>query len=226
MNDAVADFLERVLPEINLLFWTPVFSNKGVLDWGWSCREHAWAMALLLRDQGVDCMVAHGRVEYLLPPRHDQKLPVVLDVRSHSFVRLVEDGYQDFSIKPRVKLNDDNLLQFPQLQNSKLTPATWGDLELADLRTALSPLDLKVVRSKPLARYKVERLEEPGRKMTADPCAWINSPLTDELERCYGRHVYDRALAHLQAFSRGEAPSFRGMRRRDFWDRIGRSAST
>jgi hypothetical protein len=220
MDASLADFLERVVPEVNLLFWTPVFTNRGVLDWGWSCREHAWAVTLLLRGLGVDCMVAHGKLEYLLPTRGEKALPVVLDVRNHSFVRIMERGYLDVSIKPRVKLNDTNVLHFPQLHNSELVPKTWGDLELADVRTALSPADPRVVRPRPLARYKVERLEEPGRQMTEEPCAWINSPLTDQLKQHYGRAAYDRAFAYLQALSRGEAQSLQGMPRVDVWNRL------
>lgn len=220
MNEATADFLERVVPEVNHLFWTPVFVNKGVLDLGLSCREHAWAAVMLLRDIEVDCMVAHGKLQYLFPPTERDGLPSAVDIRAHTFVRLVRYGYLDVSIKPSVKVQSNILLEFPKLHYSALLPATWGDLEIAEMGKPLRPVDRNVVQPKPLAQYKVERLEQPGRTMNDDPCLWINSPLTDELKLRYGPAAYGRALAHLRSFMRKESRSLQGMKRREAWDHL------
>jgi hypothetical protein len=200
MTGSLDDFLTRVVPEINHLFWTKVFINqgvnKGMLDWGWSCREHAWAVSLLVGDLDIDSMVAHGKLELLLPPLTSQSQPVVIAVKTHAFVWLTRYGYLDVSMKPKVKVDLESALEFPRLISSRLVPESWGDLEICPIGKALSPLNPAILRPRRLARYKVERLEEPNRRMTQDPCAWINSPLTDKLRHRYGGGAYGAALLH------------------------------
>src|SRR5688572_6667019 len=59
---------DRCLTEVHRLLWMEPFHNRGVLDLGWSCRDHAFVVACLLRLTSTSTRLVHGKCMYVQGP--------------------------------------------------------------------------------------------------------------------------------------------------------------
>src|SRR5258707_15746135 len=89
---------EGFLAEIHHLLWTKKFKNRGKVDPGWQCRDHALIVSTLLKLLGHESSVHHGRLMMSTGP-DDYDKPYGNDVQPHSWNFISDLGIVDLSLR-------------------------------------------------------------------------------------------------------------------------------
>lgn len=213
------EFLESVstetfLDEIHSFLWSGSITNYGVLDEGWSCRDHAVVLATLAAVNGIGSQLCTGFNMFVLGPSSGSG-PVgtgqnwVPAGPGHSWLELENSWVLDLS---------------PTFESLKRLrgPFTSSGVTAHEWRTSLGNFDVISTESPHaysqaiaiathqtdvgVAIYGVERRETFHTEMLE--VDFIDSPLTRTI-RGYGHLIYVKLAVHLSRVMRGES-SVRG----------------
>jgi hypothetical protein len=215
---------DQFIDEMNRLFWIEPLDNRGAPDAGWSCREHAWALALLYQINGRPASVLNGSVKVVahLGQRSER---LVLDVPIHSWTGVDGNGFFDFSLKPDLEL-PGNLGQLPlgRVIGSRMLPKVLGKaLFVANPEEG----DIAVENANPSGRqtvlvYKGDTIDSLLPDYVTYAIDFINSPLTDRLKTRFDSSIYAKSVLFLNDFLHGRRASIRDVSAEGRWQLIDR----
>lgn len=202
--------------ELNTALWMPAFENQGVLDEGWSCRDHAWIVAALARSFGTESQVFHGRAVFAGPTARFMSL---MDVQFHSWAGLAGMGFWDLSLRPNG--NARGMTLAPVVGNTFLPPFP-GSVHIArdeaDFQRQTAGL-----RAKPkvtTAIYWPVSNDVVALSSAVAARNLINSPLTDGLNEQFGQADYERLLLHLRQMLLGEQKPLASQGQTALWKQV------
>jgi hypothetical protein len=88
-----------LLRDLNRALWIDPFLNGDTVDAGWSCRDHAWVVAMVCLAEGVPAFVIHGVAGFVgTSATSSTRLRVVIE--PHAWAAGEQVGYCDLSVKP------------------------------------------------------------------------------------------------------------------------------
>lgn len=217
------------LRELHHFLWQDPHVNRGVLDQGWNCRDHAWVTAILAKAAGQQPYVFHGRASFVAK-RTASAAGLVVQQATHSWVGVEDVGAIDLSIKPQV-LVDGELMKLPitHLFANRLLPAgKAGFGQVRDDATYLRQIDGAQTANKSVAIYLLSEGESLAPQMLAQSAAWINSPLTDRLKSRYpdASAVYCSFALHMMDFITGRTRTLTDVSTDAAWDRVATAAES
>jgi hypothetical protein len=91
-------YSEEFVEEIHHLLWQAPFNNKGAMDAGWNCRDHALIVALLLRNFGIPSFVCFGKMMLVTGPNGNER-SLGDSVNPHSWNFIQEADWLDVSVR-------------------------------------------------------------------------------------------------------------------------------
>lgn len=202
--------------------------NRGVLDQGWNCRDHALLTALLVHWAGHPTALMHGKAMFLIGPRGG-KAGFGIEQKPHSWGAIENMGLIDLSIKKEAHDGSAELkLPFEAVFANETLPRGRGEVR---------PLKDEATYQRMVAEgsnrpgvswilYVLERGELLDQGHIVYSGRWINSSLTDELKSRYGdaECAYAALFLHLIELCAGNKQSFSGMERWKAWGRLMESA--
>lgn len=205
--------------ELHHLFWIAPRTNRGILDPGWSCREHAFALgavALLSSQKAVCC---HGRASFVIGSEGNRP-PSGLDV-DHTWLFVEKLGSFDLSVKAEAIGSG---VQETYLARGKFSPpghisfTSTGSQAAYDV-THASATHLEGVTSAIYLRLGVDPVTDD---LIASSRSWVASPLTDELIDRFPKRpdIYVRAVLHLVRLLLGEAETLTKIGQLAAWKRL------
>lgn len=204
------------------------FDNREFYDHGWSCREHAWLVALLAEALGYSAVVMHGAATFLprVPPGQARS---IISQTQHSWVGVEEFGLIDLSPKPRGQ------------QSTGGQTATWGDpfplgsifrnqvgrsransviLVIDDVQFRNEVERLVPRKDTPHAVFRGRDYDTILEDIVLHAVDWINSPLTGRLMLHFDRSIYAKAFLHLHSYLDHRVSSLRHTDQLGAWRRI------
>ena len=226
------EFLEAVsaetfLDEIHSFLWSGSITNYGVLDEGWSCRDHAVVLATLAAVNGVGSHLCTGFNMFVLGPSTGSD-PVgagqdwVPAGPGHSWLELQNSWVLDLSPT------------FESLRRLR-APFTSSGVTAQEWRTSLGNFDVVCAETPDaysqaiaiathqtdvgVAIYGVERRETFHADMLE--VDFIDSPLTRTI-RGYGDLIYVKLAVHLSRVLSGESSTRGETTQRKRWRAISR----
>ena len=219
--------------ELHALLWTKPRVNKGKFDPGWSCREHAAAIAALLTLEGVHVRIRHGRSVFMQgatgnapPVGFGQEASDGFDPRPRHTWTWV-DGLGDLDVSPRLQERLDRWR--PLDTRFGILGSTWPVTGLqtdAVVCTTRADYENAVNRASHLrdagrAIYLVEREEpfEPG--LLIDGRTRLDSPLTPQVMASAGPNGYVKLVVHVRGVLAGQRRSLASVSFGRAWQLIG-----
>ena len=229
MNDSIVDTTRlsskaftkpSFLRELHRLFWTDPFYNEGVLDHGWHCREHAWAIALLCRSAALtETIIFHGSA-YFFSPWRDGTERTIIWQRTHAWVGVPDRGFIDLSVRRTATIEGHSV--------DMRMEGVYLDLLLPQLRHSIRLCRQRADQQAALDAAQKDRragaVYVPGDTydgllpdIVVNAASWINSPLTDKLrQRGDPNTYYCAALMYLAHIATGGECI--GSAQQDIWD--------
>lgn len=205
--------------ELNGLFWIDDVERESVLDYGWSCREHAWATALLARSAGIEAFVINGQAAHVV--RTDLTAGL-LTQHAHSWV-MVGGMVFDFSPKPLARLGAVDVA-VPKIAFSKVMDDGWGAFSMSASEREFARSRAGAAASgNSVALYWAQESDTPLPSMIEDAVGYINSPLTDILKKQFDHSIYAKALLHLDGVLHRRRAPLAGRPLMDQWEVISRA---
>ena len=204
-------FSDPFLREIHHLLWLEASAAAHAVDGGWTCRDHAWATALLSLTLGHTATLVSGEAFYssggtAASPANR------FNVNPHSWAWINGIGAVDLSVKPVSRIAGSDFRVpikcvfagewIPRRRNSALFVENAA--EFARAVEEVSPR-----RNQAAAVYLAKEAEYPHAGHLTHAAGWIGSALTQWLDTAYGNpsDVYAALLMHLRAFLEGRARS-------------------
>ncbi len=217
---------DRFLREIHHFLWIDPGVIGGAADAGWSCRDHAWTIALLAQSLGYRPALFHGEAFFAVGP-NGRSAGVSVSRQPHSWVVLEDVGTIDLSIRPDVRINGgDFRLPITGVFADKWLPHGQGSVRvLYDARTYAHAIeDLPQRRNTLSAMYLVKEAEWPHAGLVTRAAGWIRSPLAQQLGSVDGdpTDLYAALVLHLRAFLQGDAQSLTGLPSMEAWNWLAR----
>jgi|GEM_PF-3170234 len=198
--------------ELHHLLWVPPFTNRGLRDEGWHCREHALIVGVLALLRGFSAVAIHGKAEFIMGPTGGVH-PGSIRQDPHTWIRI--DGVGSCDLSVRLNTMPPGLL-WPDWQDSYLLGSKFVPAD-STLYTSLSDpakhenacalvTHQENVRA---AHYLQIRGEQLGVQQIENARKWCNSPLTDRLKKLYPTRsdVYAKAILHLDEILSGAGSS-------------------
>lgn len=202
------DFLD----EIHHLLWDEPFENRGVMDSGWNCRDHAFVTLLLTTLMGFESLWAFGRATFIIGPRYGRP-PYVLKQNPHSWVVLKNLGLVDLS--PKSQGSDDE--SWPGIPIKTIVGDQWIPKGKGKLVIASNEFEYEnaVARAshashKYYAVYGSAKYFELSPLTVQNAFDHIHSPLTDRLRdmhlddsiySCIALHLFDLAAGRSETLT-------------------------
>jgi hypothetical protein len=218
---------ETFVDEIHSFLWSGSITNYGVLDEGWSCRDHAVLLATLAAVNGISSQLCTGFNMFVLGPSSGSG-PVgtgqnwVPAGPGHSWLELDDSWILDLSPT------------FESLRRLR-GPFTSCGVTAQEWRTSLGNFGVVCVETPDaynqavaiathqnevgVAIYGVERRETFHAEMLE--VDFIDSPLTRTI-RGYGHLIYVKLAVHLSRVLSGESSTRRETTQRKRWRAISR----
>lgn len=219
----------EVIDELHCLVWDKPRLNRGEYDPGWSCRDHAVAMAAIICLDGQTVSLRHGRC-YFIQGGSEIGPPVAIGQESSSSSGHTwnwVNGFGDFDVSPR--LNERAGPWRPIYAPFGIIGSTWAVCDM--------PTDTVVCQSRReyenaiatathfhdagRAVYWVER-EEPFRpELLVNAIVHVDSPRTRRIIELAGENAYVKLVAHLRGICAGDRRSLATVSFARAWTRIG-----
>lgn len=215
---------EKFLRELHHFLWTPAQVIGDAVDAGWSCRDHALVVGILLESFGYKAMLAHGEALFVRGP--SGKSPsVCFTQRPHHWLLVQEVGAMDLSVKPDFASGGEQI-RFPlrTLFANQWHPRGKGRVIFINDAKAFARAEeaLPQQRNHATAVYLTKEAEHIHEGHINYSAGWIGSALTGLLEAQYGNPValYAALMLHLHAFVSGNAPSLADLSFGESWKRL------
>lgn len=217
-------FSDRFLREIHHFLWVDPSFSGGVVDAGWSCRDHAWLTALLAQSLGYKPALFHGEA-FFVKARTKRSGSLSYYQRPHSWVVVEGVGAIDLSIKPDFSSSGDNFripircIFADECMPRGKSKAFFFDQADVFTRAAEYPGQLC---NQDTAVYLIKEAEQLHSGHMQYAAGWIGSPLTVRLDAAYGNPsaLYAALLLHLRSFLEGGVPSLAGLPCEEAWRQI------
>jgi hypothetical protein len=211
--------------EINHILWLSPITNKGKLDAGWSCREHALFLGVLSMLHGIPSYAIHGKATFVVGP-HTGRPPVGISQDRHTWVRIEGVGSCDLSVRLDKFSGTATWTDWPSsyLLGSKfLPPDTTHFVAVSDENRYEQMIALSThSESTKSAVYLQLHAERIGLEHVENMRKWCNSPLTDRLKTAFPARtdVYAKAVLHLEDFLQGRGSSVAELHQMNAWAQI------
>jgi hypothetical protein len=205
----VAD--EAFQAELHHFLWTEPLVNQGMIDLGWSCRDHAAVVGQVAFDAGATVTVLHGKCTFVQGPTADGEPAVGLgqapnDDAGHSWLGIDDLGHVDLS--PKLDLRAAG---WRPLRSLGVIASSWRATPNAELFVTPSlteyedAIQLAARATAQLhAIYYMAETEPFTYELARDGLSWANSPLTDRLvEFALPADAYVHLARHLVGVARG-----------------------
>jgi hypothetical protein len=203
--------------EINTALWVPAFDNAGQPDAGWSCRDHAGVVAMLLRCEGMQTFVVNGRAAFFGSERS------TLVLTSHSWAFALELGVWDLSVKAEYAQNGMRVALSP-VAGGRVSRHRGGRVHFTNDTAEFDALLGSDANAMGLrAVYLDESLDKITTTYVESPAVWINSPLTDRLIARYGRANYAGLVLHLRGIVDGTQMPLASRGQEGMWEALEKS---
>ncbi len=218
---------ERFLRELHHLLWIEPHVNRGVLDQGWNCRDHAWVAALLMHAAGRTPLLFHGRATFI-GRRTSEVRGVLVQQHPHSWAGAENLGNVDLSTRATVAIDGEAFrLPIACVFANKWVPHDRGEVYV--VRNApryARAINGLMQANKTAAIYLLESGESLSPGLLAHADAWINSPLTDRLSAVAANvsGLYCSILMHLLHFLTDDVQSLRLQSQVEAWTSLSRDA--
>ena len=201
--------------ELHSLTWGKPKVNRGEYDPGWSCREHAVAVAALASLAGHIARVRHGRCMFAQGASGDYP-PVIKGQDSsspsgHSWTWI--DGFGNLDASPRLRERDRQWR--PLDTDFGIVGTTWPVRGL-HTRVFFGTKRQNYENAIALAThfpdagaaiYCLEREDDFRPDMLTDGANYINSPLTSRIIENAGPNAYVKMIVHIRRVLSGERRS-------------------
>ncbi len=213
---------DRFRSELHNLFWIEPLKNRGTLDRGWNCREHALVLGTLTALRGWTSHVVHGQAYYVLGPTA-QEPPVGLEVGPHSW--LVIDGRGSCDLSPHLA-HMPGTRAWPEYKESYLfggrfsPPKSTMFMSTGSLEHwQASYNQATLTEDGRFAGYLRMRIEPFSSELVTQARNWCDSPLTVRLRKRFPTRsdIYARAILHLDAFLEDKAESLTSLPQLAAW---------
>jgi hypothetical protein len=231
LTEALQD--TRLVDELHAFLWTEPFTNQGIVDYGWSCRDHALVVGQFLADAGKHVTVRHGKCMFVQGPASDGAPPMGLgqevDRRAGGHTWLWAAGLGDVDLSPKLNLRDP--LWHP-IDSPGIVGSSWVAPRAAHFVVTESPgeYDREIARATHAsdewrAIYFKQREEPFGDEIAGVGLSWANSRVSLRLlGRGLPDDLYVRLAAHLQKMLRGERRSLGHLSRNKAWTILAQDA--
>lgn len=215
--------LERLLEprfrhEIHSFLWAKPIVNRGELDTGWSCRDHAAVLGAVVALGGHRVTVRHGRCMYVQGESGGHP-PVGVGQEVHGrsgHTWLLVDGVGDFDLSPRL---NQRVERWRPMNSIGVIGDQWRIV--GDLPTRLTVVKSPVTYDNLIARatylsdianaiYYVHHEEPYSLNMIKDPKTCIDSPRFHYIARRCGPAFYVKLVAHLTELLTGSGRPLAG----------------
>jgi hypothetical protein len=215
---------ESFLTEIHHLLWTKKFKNKGKLDLGWHCRDHALILDALAKLLGHESIVHHGRLMMSTGP-HKQDRPYGNEVEHHTWTFIEGLGLVDLSLRvPRDQFPTWRDWQISAVFGNKVIPQDGTSVFLLDTPQGYDravAISTHAASERRLIYHRIR--EEPFDLINLNQASgWVHSPLSDELEDNFrlGSTIYRGAIFHLHELLHGRRASLTTLSHYNAWKTI------
>ena len=219
--DSLAALLSQpsFLAEVHHLLWIKPFVNHGVLDYGWSCRDHAMTLGLVASMLGNEVILVTGQATFVQGASGGRS-PRGIEMNPHTWFRAEGSGSYDASWRL------DSIRNMPQWRAwnthgvfaSKVAPGAAASYFLTSYpgkygNVVNGSTHLADTRS---ATYLAERIEPLTPELIEHQYTWVNSPLTDRIMPS-GKALYAAAALHLLARLEGSTDDLSPLDSNEAW---------
>jgi len=187
--------------EIHHLLWVEPRQNRGVLDEGWNCRDHALVVATLCQMLGFNAYTIHGAASFVQGATGGRP-PVGLGQDPHAWAAVDGGGMHDLSVRlDRTAV--PHWTDWQVLCISGSVPHAKRKMRLHYPKTALEYEDTVAAASHRQAErcaiYLAREYEPLTKAALSASMAWSNSILTDDLRDQIGEQpdFHARFALHL-----------------------------
>ena len=214
----------RFVREVHGFLWLDGALVDAVVDIGWSCRDHALVLGVLLGVLGYRAMLAHGRAAF--GRQSGAREPVTVLQSPHQWVWLDGIGPVDLSIKPSfTSAGVDYRLDLAGVYGRECLPLGRGRVAVVNEADAFERAlpQLAAERNHRTALYWMQEVEHVhGGHVTHSP-GWIRSPLTGWLDDTLGDPAarYAALILHLEGFLQRARSSLVAGGAAEAWRRLG-----
>lgn len=222
----------RLIDELHAFLWTDPFVNQGIVDHGWSCRDHALVVGELLARAGAHVNVRHGKCMFVQGPTPDGAPPVGIgqdvDPRAGGHTWLSVSGLGEVDLSPKLSVRDP---RWRPIESSGVVGSSW----VAQRPTRFVVTESAHEYGQEIAQAThalnesraiyFKRREEPLGDIANAGLSWANSRLSLRLlRRGLPDDLYVRFAAHLHGLLRGERNSLRRLTRNKAWTILAQDA--
>jgi hypothetical protein len=215
------------LAELHHLLWTEPFSNRGVWDEGWNCRDHAVVVGFLMAMSGHFPYLLGGKCMFVQGPS-DGRPPVGFQQSPHVWLGSNLGGCFDLSVRlTGVRHPKFNFPDWPvqAIAGSKCVPTDTIGFSHTALPEKYEKLTAAAGHVQGVQMAVYLRQAEPlafTRELLRTASDFSNSPLTDRLRDqcgpCPGWHA--RAAMHLHDFLNGRTASLAKLAQGKAWEAV------
>jgi hypothetical protein len=210
------------LSEIHKLLWIAPLVNKGVPDGGWSCREHALLVSILLRLHALPSAIVFGKAMFVQGPK-DNQVPLLrgIDTRQqgmHAWLHIEGLGLLDIS--PNLERFDAWAgIPFDCIVCDRWMPPDSGRIFQC---ASLSDYDRQIAEAthangENRAIYWEAERKHLGASIIRDAARFADSPLSNRLKQEHGGDILVKAALHIIDRSSGRGRSLAGVSQSKAW---------
>jgi len=201
---------DKFLREIHHLLWIDPFLNGEALDYGWSCRDHAWASACLIRLAGHEPVILRGSAVFFRRASASEPL-MVLSQKTHAWCAVDGLGSIDLSVQDTATYNGQTIeLPARCIYANKWVPEGRGTVAVLSQPSDFTEAANYFARAnRTAAVYEIKDGESLSPNFLIQADRWSHSPLTDRIRDrgCDPSAFYCSVIEHLLNVLRGGARS-------------------
>jgi hypothetical protein len=213
------------LDELHAFLWTDPFLNQGMVDHGWSCRDHTLVVGQFLVDAGASVTVRHGKCMFVQGPTSDGAPPVGVgqdvDPRAGGHTWLSVDGLGDVDLSPKLKIREP---RWRPIESPGIVGSVWVAMRPTHFFVTDSPGDYdqeiaKASHARDEWRAIYFKQSEQSFAAIADQgLSWANSRVSLRLlQRGLPDDLYGRFAAHLHGVLAGDRRPLGHLSRNKAW---------
>lgn len=222
----------EVVDELHALLWSKPLVNKGILDSGWNCRDHAIIVAALHLLSGNSPLphIAHGANMLILGPNgrnHPSGFGQEIGLGAgHTWNLSLHGSIYDYSLKIPDKREHPQWKEIanPLVEDGVCRAISGAEVFMTDVPKKYQDCIAAGAWKEKGFRvcYLVRHQEEFSPKLLLSPFRWIDSPLSNKMKGRYGETIYVKIVLHLFDLSQGRAKSIVHKTQVGAWNTVAR----